>query len=101
MRLDGTQSVWGESPIRMDFPDKLRLAIDAMDPKHRQRTFRLLAKTSGEYGLDAASQAGEHIVEQGHAIDEASLTALARRISARARPRTTSPPRTCTPTTGS
>lgn len=55
---------WGESPIRMDFPDKLRRAIDAMDSKHRQRTFRLLAKTSGEYGFDAAS-----------------LTAMARRIS--------------------
>ena len=72
---------WGESPIRTDFPDKLRLAIDAMDSKARQRTFRLLARASGEYGFDAAARAGEHIVEQGHAIDEASLTAMARRIS--------------------
>lgn len=72
---------WGESPIRSDFPDKFRLAIDAMDPKHRQRTFRLLAKTSGEYGFDAASQAAEHTVERCRAIDEASPTAMTRRIS--------------------
>lgn len=73
---------WGESPIRGDFPEKLRLAIDAMDSKTRQRTFRLLAKASDAYGFDAAAKAGEHIVEQGHSIDEASLTAMARRISA-------------------
>lgn len=73
---------WGESPIRGDFPEKLRLAIDAMDSKTRQRTFRLLAKASDAYGFDASAKAGEHIVEQGHSIDEASLTAMARRISA-------------------
>ncbi|WP_196024544.1 hypothetical protein [Bifidobacterium longum] len=65
-----------------DFPEKLRLAIDAMDSKTRQRTFRLLAKAGDAYGFDAAAKAGEHIVEQGHEIDEASLTAMAGRISA-------------------
>lgn len=84
----------------MDFPDKLRLAIDAMDSKHRQRTFHLLAKTSGEYGFDAASRAGGRIVERGREIDEAGLTAMARRIS-KGGPRTASRPRTCTHTTGS
>ena len=73
---------WGESPIRGDFPEKLRLAIDAMDSKTRQRTFRLLAKAGDAYGFDAAAKAGGHIVEQGREIDEASLTAMARRISA-------------------
>ena len=33
---------WGESPIRGDFPDKLRLAIDAQDSRQRRRTFRLI-----------------------------------------------------------
>lgn len=73
---------WGESPIRGDFPGKLRLAIDAMDSKTRQRTFRLLAKASDAYGFDAAAKAGGHIVEQGRSVDEASLTAMARRVSA-------------------
>ena len=73
---------WGESPIRGDFPGKLRLAIDAMDSKTRQRTFRLLAKAGDAYGFDAAAKAGGHIVEQGHSIDEASLTAMAGRIGA-------------------
>lgn len=72
---------WGESPIRVDFPEKLRLAIDGMESRTRQRTFRLLAKVSGAYGFDAVSKAAEHIVEQGHEIDEASLTAMARRVS--------------------
>ena len=35
---------WGESPIRGDFPDRLRLAIDAMDSRTRRRTFRLLRR---------------------------------------------------------
>ena len=73
---------WGESPIRGDFPEKLRLAIDAMDSKTRQRAFRLLAKAGDAYGFDAAAKAGGHIVEQGHSVDEASLTAMARRVSA-------------------
>ena len=34
------------------------------------------------YGFDAAAKAGGHIVEQGREIDEASLTAMARRVSA-------------------
>lgn len=37
-------------------------------------TFRLLAKTSGEYGFDAVSWAGGRIVERGREIDEAGLT---------------------------
>ena len=28
---------WGESPIRADFPDRLRLSIDAMESRERQR----------------------------------------------------------------
>ena len=52
---------WGESPIRGDFPDRLRLAIDAMDSKTRQRTFRLLAKASDAYGFDAAEIGRAHV----------------------------------------
>ena len=73
---------WGESPIRGDFPDKLRLAIDAQDSKQRQRTFRLIAKASDASGFEASAAAAEHLVEQGHGIDEASLMALSRRIAA-------------------
>lgn len=73
---------WGESPIRGDLPDRLRLAVDAMDSKTLQRTFRLLAKAGDAYGFDAAAKAGGHIVEQGRSVDEASLTAMARRVSA-------------------
>ena len=72
----------GESPIRGDFPDRLRLAIDAMGSKTRQRMFRLLSKAGDAYGFDAAAKAGGHIVEQGREIDEASLTAMAGRVSA-------------------
>lgn len=73
---------WGESPIRGDFPDKLRLAIDAQDSKQRRRTFRLIAKAADASGFKAATAAAEHLVEQGHGIDEASLMALSRRIAA-------------------
>ena len=73
---------WGESPIRGDFPGKLRLRIDAMDSGDRQRTLRLIAKASDASGFKAATAAAEHLVEQGHGIDEASLMTLARRIAA-------------------
>ena len=62
------------STIRDDFPDKLRIAIDRMDAKTRRTTFRVIAKASAASGFEAAVRAGEHLVEQGHAIDEASVT---------------------------
>ena len=83
---------WGESPIRGDFPDKLRLAIDAQDSKQRRRTFRLIAKAADASGFKAATAAAEHLVEQGHGIDEASLMAMSRRIAAGETPRTTPVP---------
>ena len=73
---------WGESPIRADFPDRLRLSIDAMESRERQRTLRLIHRASESAGFDAAARAAEHLVEQGHGIDEASLMTLARRIAA-------------------
>lgn len=72
---------WGESPIRGDFPKKLRLAIDAQDSKQRQRTFRLIARAAQASGFEAATTAAEHLVEQGRGIDEASLLAMSRRIA--------------------
>ena len=73
---------WGESPIRADFPDRLRLSIDAMESRERQRTLRLIHRASESAGFDAAARAAEHLVEQGRGIDEASLMTLARRIAA-------------------
>ena len=73
---------WPESTIRDDFPDKLRLAVDHMDAKERRRAFNLIAKASDACGFDAAVKAGEHLIEQGREIDEASMMMLARRIKA-------------------
>ena len=83
---------WGESPIRGDFPGKLRLRIDAMDSGDRQRTLRLIARASDASGFKAATAAAEHLVEQGHGIDEASLMTLARRIAAGETPHEESAP---------
>ena len=49
-------------------------------------TFRVIAKASAASGFEAAVRAGEHLVEQGHAIDEASVTTMARRIAAGEKP---------------
>ena len=83
---------WCESPIRGDFPDKLRLSIDVMNSGDRQRTLRLIAKASDASGFKAATAAAEHLVEQGHGIDEASLMTLARRIAAGETPHEESAP---------
>lgn len=45
-----------------------------------------IAKASAASGFEAAVRAGEHLVEQGHAIDEASVTTMARRIAAGEKP---------------
>ena len=66
--------------------NKLRIAIDRMDAKTRRTTFRVIAKASAASGFEAAVRAGEHLVEQGHAIDEASVTTMARRIAAGEKP---------------
>ncbi|PJM75153.1 IS21 family transposase [Bifidobacterium simiarum] len=79
-------NAWPDSTIRDDFPGKLRLAIDHMDAKARRNAFRLICKASDQSGFEAAVQAGEHIIEQGHELDEASLTTMARRIAAGERP---------------
>ena len=83
---------WGESPIRADFPDRLRLSIDAMESRERQRTLRLIHRASESAGFDAAARAAERLVEQGHGIDEASLMTLARRIAAGETPHEESAP---------
>ena len=57
-----------------------------MDAKTRRTTFRVIAKASAASGFEAAVRAGEHLVEQGHAIDEASVTTMARRIAAGEKP---------------
>ena len=53
-----------------------------MESRERQRTLRLIHRASESAGFDAAARAAEHLVEQGHGIDEASLMTLARRIAA-------------------
>ena len=58
---------WGESPIRADFPDRLRLSIDAMESRERQRTLRLIHRASESAGFDAAARAAEHLVGRGTA----------------------------------
>ena len=50
---------WGESPIRADFPDRLRLSIDAMESRERQRTLRLIHRASESAGFDAAARAAD------------------------------------------
>ena len=79
-------NAWPDSTIRDDFPDKLRLAIDRMDAKARRNAFRLISRTSDACGFEPAVEAGEHLVEQGHPLDEASLTTMARRIASGEKP---------------
>ena len=73
---------WPDSTIRGDFPAGLRSAIDHMDAKGRRTVFRLIGKASDGSGFQAAVRAGEHLLEQGHPLDEASITIMARRIAA-------------------
>lgn len=62
--------------------DTVHTNLTKYNSKQRRRTFRLIAKASDASGFEASAAAAEHLVEQGHGIDEASLMALSRRIAA-------------------
>ncbi|MDX5143511.1 IS21 family transposase, partial [Bifidobacterium breve] len=60
--------------------------LDEIHAKARRNAFRLISRTSDACGFEPAVEAGEHLVEQGHPLDEASLTTMARRIASGEKP---------------
>jgi hypothetical protein len=71
---------WGESPLRADFPEPVRRALDAMEDPDRGRLLRDLAASSEANGFAATVQACRVIVESGRELAFTAIDQTARRI---------------------
>jgi hypothetical protein len=71
---------WGESPLRADFPDPVRQALDAMKDRERGRLLKDLDKSSRTSGFAATVQACRVILESGRELSFTGIDQTARRI---------------------
>ena len=71
---------WGESPLRGDFPEPVRRALDVMEDPDRGRLLRDLAASSQANGFAATVQACRVILESGRELSFTAIDQTARRI---------------------
>lgn len=71
---------WGGSPLRGDFPESVRQALDVMDDPDRGRLLRDLATSSQANGFAATVQACRVILESGRELSFTGIDQTAGRI---------------------
>lgn len=71
---------WGESPLRGDFPEPVRQALDVMDDSGRGRLLKDLATSSQANGFAATVRACRVILESGRELSFTGIDQTARRI---------------------
>ena len=84
--------MWGESPIRGDFPENVRDLLDRMDGRARADLINDIRHVSSTSGFAAAAKAVSAIIDAGRRLDRASIapdrqTDQAGRRGHRTRPR--------------
>ena len=72
--------MWGESPIRVDFPANVRDLLDRMDARARADLLDDIRYASATNGFAAAAKAVSAIIDAGRRIDRTSIDQTARRI---------------------
>lgn len=72
--------MWGESPIRGDFPENVRDLLDRMDGRARADLINDIRHVSSTSGFAAAAKAVSAIIDAGRQLDRASIDQTARRI---------------------
>ncbi|MEE8738942.1 MAG: hypothetical protein SOI66_08555 [Bifidobacterium sp.] len=72
---------WRESPLRADFPEAVRDALDVMDDRERGLLLRNIAASGGANGFAAAIQACRTIIESGRELASTAIDQTARRIA--------------------
>ena len=68
--------IWGESPIRNDFPETVRALLDRMDARTRSN----LLDVAADCGFAATVKAVETIINAGRTVDRAAIGTCAKRI---------------------
>lgn len=72
--------IWGESPIRNDFPDTVRSLLDRMDGRVRANLLDDIRAVAAECGFAATVKAVETVIDAGRTIDRAAIATCAKRI---------------------
>ena len=71
---------WGESPLRGDFPETVREALDVMNDLDRGRLLKELTTSSQAHGFAATVQACRVILESGRELAFTAIDQTARRV---------------------
>lgn len=72
--------IWGESPIRNDFPGSVRSLLDRMGGRVRAGLLDDIRVVAAECGFAATVKAVETVIDAGRAIDRAAIATCARRV---------------------
>ena len=72
--------IWGESPIRNDFPGSVRSLLDRMGGRVRADLLDDIRVVAAECGFAATGKAVETVIDVGRTIDRAAIATCARRV---------------------
>lgn len=72
--------IWGESPIRNDFPDTVRALLDRMGGRVRADLLDDILVVAADCGFAATVKAVETVIDAGRTIDRAAIATCARRV---------------------
>lgn len=72
--------IWGESPIRNDFPETVRALLDHMDARTRSDLLDDLRAVAADCGFAATVKAVETVIDAGWTIDRAAIATCARLV---------------------
>ena len=72
--------IWGESPIRNDFPGSVRSLLDRMDGHARANLLDDIRAVAAGCGFAATVKAVETVIDAGRTIDRAAIATCAKRI---------------------
>ena len=72
--------IWGESPIRNDFPGSVRSLLDRMDARTRSDLLDDIRAVAADCGFAATVKAVETVINAGRTVDRAAIGTCAKRI---------------------
>lgn len=72
--------IWGESPIRNDFPETVRALLDRMDARTRSDLLDDIRAVAADCGFAATVKAVETVINAGRTVDRAAIGTCAKRI---------------------
>lgn len=72
--------IWGESPIRNDFPETVRALLDHMDARTRSDLLDDIRAVAADCGFAATVKAVETVINAGRTVDRAAIGTCAKRI---------------------